>query len=141
MNNKTCRILHLSSRSDKRGSLTAIEGGDTVPFEIRRVFFLYDLSPAVVRGQHATRNDQCIVTVKGSCRVRTHNGEKENVFTLDAPMRGVYVPAMVWREIFDCSTDCILAVLSDKHYDPDDYVRDFEQFLRLAAETEKGDRS
>lgn len=139
MEKKNCRFLRFSQLSDERGSLAAIEGGDTVPFEIHRVFFLYDFSPATVRGQHATMNDQCIVTAAGTCRIRTHDGEKETVFTLDAPMCGLYIPAMVWREIYDCSADCVLAVLSDKHYDPNDYVRDFEQFLQLSAAQKQAD--
>ena len=128
---KRCRLIRFSSFSDGRGKLTAIEGGETVPFDIRRIFFLHDLTPGCIRGGHATMNDQCIISVAGSCRVRTHDGEKETVFPLDAPMTGVYVPAMVWREIYDCSIDCTLAVLSDKHYSPDDYIRDFDDFLRL----------
>ena len=139
MEQKACRMLRFSALTDERGSLTAIEGGENVPFEIRRVFFLYGLSPDAVRGRHATLNDQCVVAASGSCRIRTHDGEKETVFTLDAPDCGLYVPAMVWREIFDCSENCVLAVLSDKHYDPDDYIRDFGEFLRLAAEQNRAD--
>ena len=133
MKKKTCRFLRLTTFSDERGSLAAIEGGDTVPFEIRRVFFVFDLSSSSLRGQHATMNDQCIVTAAGTCRIRTHDGEKETVYTLDAPMCGLYIPAMTWREIFDCSADCVLTVLSDKHYDPADYIRDFGQFLSLTS--------
>lgn len=111
-----------------------IESGESVPFEIRRLFFLHGLSLDAVRGNHATRNNQCIILVTGACRIWTHNGEKETVFRLNEPMSGVYIPAMIWREIDECQNNSILAVLSDKHYDPDDYVRDFEKFLKLCAE-------
>ena len=134
MNKKTCRLLRFSTFTDERGSLTVIEGGETVPFEIRRIFFLHHSTPDSVRGNHATLNDQCFIAVAGSCRIRTHDGEKESVFTLKEPMNGIYVPTMVWREVFDCSKDCVLAVLSDKHYDPNDYVRDFDTFLRISTE-------
>ena len=137
MEEKECRFLRLTSFTDERGKLAAIEGGDTVPFEIRRVFFLYDLNPTAVRGNHAAADEECIFIISGSCRVRTHDGEKETFFLLDSPMCGVYVPAMIWREISDCSKDCVLAVLSDQHYDPEDCVRDFGQFLRLRAEQRK----
>ena len=138
MDKKSCRMLRLSSFSDQRGKLTVIEGGDTVPFEIRRIFFLYGLTPDSVRGDHATLNDQYIVLIAGSCRVSTHDGETETDFVLDEPMHGVYVPSMIWRGIYDCSENTVLAVLSDKHYDPEDYVRDFDEFLRLrAAEKDK----
>ena len=126
-----CRLMRFSTVTDERGKLTAIEGGETVPFDIQRIFFLHDLTPGCVRGGHATLNDQCIITVTGSCRVRTHDGEKEAVYTLDEPMCGVYIPALVWREVFDYSKDCALAVLSDKHYDANDYIRDFDEFIEL----------
>ena len=133
MHKKTCRLLRFSTFTDERGSLTVIEGGEAVPFEIRRFFFLHNLTPGSVRGGHATLNDQCFVAVAGSCRIRTHDGVEESVFLLDEPMRGVYVPSMIWREVCDYSENCVLAVLSDKHYDPNDYVRDFDAFLRLCA--------
>ena len=134
MKEKTCCLLWFSAFADDRGKLTAIEGGRTIPFEIRRIFFLYDLTPGAVRGDHATMNDQCIVAVAGSCRIYTHDGEKETVYDLDGPMCGLYVPAMIWRRIFDCSDGCVLAVLSDKHYSPEDYVRDFDTYLRLRTD-------
>ena len=133
MSKQCCRLLHFPAFEEIRGNLTVIEGGEAVPFEIRRVFFLYGLSPDSVRGNHAVRNDQCIVLVSGSCRVRTHDGEKETVFFLDEPMCGVYVPPMIWREIDDFGENTVLAVLSDKHYDTGDYVRDFETFLQICA--------
>ena len=140
MEKKSCRLLRLSSFTDQRGKLTVIEGGETVPFEIRRIFFLHGLAPDAVRGNHATLNDQCFVLLAGSCRVQTHDGEKETVFLLDEPMSCVYVPSMIWRGIYDCSENTVLAVLSDKHYDPDDYVRDFDVFLKLrAAEKDEKD--
>ena len=110
MNKKTCRLLRFSTFTDERGSLTVIEGGEAVPCEIRRVFFLHNPTPGSVRGSHATLNDQCFVAVAGSCRVRTHDGREESVFSLDAPMCGVYVPSMIWREVCDCSENCVLAV-------------------------------
>ena len=140
MDKKSCRLLKLSSFSDQRGKLTVIEGGETVPFEIRRIFFLHGLTPDSVRGDHATLNDQCFVLIAGSCRVCTHDGETETDFVLDEPMQGVYVPSMIWRRIYDCSENTVLAVLSDKHYDPDDYVRDFDEFLKLRA-LAKGERN
>ena len=133
MEDKNCRILRFPSFSDHRGKLTVIEGGEAVPFEICRVFFLHGLTIDSVRGGHATQNDQCIIVMTGACKIRIHDGEHEKIFTLDEPMCGVYIPAMVWREIYDCRDNCMLAVLSDKHYDPNDYVRDFESFLRLCT--------
>lgn len=135
---KACRLLRFGSFSDPRGKLTVIEGASSVPFDIRRVFFLHGLTPDSVRADHATRNDQCIVLVSGACRVRTHDGETETVFTLSEPMQGVYIPAMIWRTIDGCRDNCILAVLSDAHYDPNDYVRDFDTFLKLLAAGKEG---
>ena len=134
MEEKICRPVTLTSFQDNRGALAAVEGNDTLPFEIRRVFFLYDLAPHAVRGSHAVRNEQFLLCVHGACRVRTHDGKAETVFSLKAPTEGLYVPAMTWREIFDPTADCVLAVFSDQHYDPDAYVRDFDTFLRLKAE-------
>ena len=134
MTKKECRLLRLDTLTDPRGSLTAIEGGESVPFEINRVFFLHGLTPEQTRGSHAVRNEQAVVAVQGACSVYTHDGRRENTFVLDKPMAALYIPAMVWREIRPLSEDCLLAVLSDRHYDPDAYVRDFPAFLRLFAE-------
>lgn len=137
-----CRLMRFFTFTDERGKLTAIEGGETVPFDIQRVFFLHDLTPGCVRGGHATMNDQCMICVAGTCRVRTHDGETETVFVLDEPMRGVYVPSLIWREVYDCSEDCAVAVLSDKHYDAKDYIRDFDDYLEVRKKiTQESHRS
>ncbi len=116
------------------GVLSVIEENRTLPFSIRRCFFIYDLKPGDKRGVHAVNNQQCIFLLSGECTVMVHDGKKETLYRLNAPMQGVYIPEMLWREIRDCTPGSVIAVFSDKYYDPDAYIRDFDAFLQYMKE-------
>ena len=130
----TSYLIALKEFSQPNGTLSVIEGDQTLPFSICRCFFIYDLKPGDIRGNHAADYEECIFLLSGECSVMVHDGNNQTVYSLKTPMEGVYIPSMFWREVYDCSSDCMLAVFSDQHYNPDAYVCDFEAFLRYQAE-------
>lgn len=126
-------ILNLSQRGDERGHLVIAEGGQDVPFEIKRVFYIYGSDANVIRGKHANRKSEFVlINVAGTSKVKVRDGEgNEDIFSLDRPHIGIYLPAMVWKEMFDFSLDSVLLVLASTHYDPDEYIRNYETFVRI----------
>lgn len=116
---------------DERGNLVVIEGNQDIPFPIKRVFYMYGSDPDVIRGQHANRRSSFIlINVGGTSKVRITNGREELIVTLDKPRMGVYIPPMYWKDMYDFSSDSILLVLSDEHYDGSEYIRSYDQFLK-----------
>ena len=129
-----CRLIPLSARGDDRGLLVAIEGLSDVPFAIARVYYVYATTPGTTRGLHAHRAlNQLAVAVAGSCTMLLDDGTKRVSVRLDDPAVGLTLGAMVWREMSDFSADCVLMVLADAVYDEADYIRDYDEFLKLAA--------
>ncbi len=115
---------------DERGSLVALEGQKTVPFAIRRVYYLFGTKEGVSRGFHAHRNLlQVAVCVTGSCRMVLDDGRSREEAMLDSPTRGLFIRNMVWREMHDFTPDCVLLVLASEHYDEADYIRNYDLFL------------
>lgn len=128
---KMYEILNFKDLGDERGKLVVIEGGMAVPFEIKRVFYIYGSDATVVRGQHANRNSEFVlINVSGKSKVMVTDGEKKEVVTLDKPMMGVYLPKMVWKEMYDFSPDSVLLVLTNTHYDGSEYIRNYDEFLK-----------
>ena len=131
------RLVPLTVRGDERGSLIAIEGSEngnqgTIPFAIRRVYYIFNTTPDVVRGQHAHRQlDQLLVATSGQCRIVTDTGLERRETLLDSPEKGLYLNGTVWREMHHFSPDCVLMVLASEPYTPDDYIWDYDEFLRL----------
>ena len=124
-------FIAFQSKGDDRGSLVALESHEDIPFEIKRVYYIFDTKPCVVRGLHAHKDlSQVMVCLKGSCRVVLDNGSTKEQVLLDSPNRGLLIDSMIWREMHDFSVDCILLVLADKHYDESDYIRDYDEFLK-----------
>lgn len=125
--------IDLKEIADERGALVAIEGGRLVPFEIRRVYYLYDAKPDAPRGFHAHRAlRQAAICVSGSCRMVLDDGMRREEAMLDRPGRGLLIREMIWHEMHDFSPDCVLLVLASEHYDEADYIRDYETFAVLA---------
>ena len=125
------KLIDFPLLGDDRGSLVAIEGNKTVPFDIKRTYYLFGTKPSVARGFHAHKSlKQVVVTVTGSCRILLDNGlEKESVL-LDSPTKGLMVDVMVWHEMHDFTSDCVLLVLASEHYDEADYIRNYDDFLK-----------
>lgn len=116
---------------DDRGSLVALEAEKTVPFIIKRVYYIFGTKEGVSRGFHAHKQlKQVAVCVTGKCRMILDNGHTRVDTWLDSPTKGLIIDEMVWREMYDFSDDCVLLVLASEHYDESDYIRDYEEFLR-----------
>ena len=115
---------------DDRGQLVALEELKDIPFNIKRVYYMYDTGAGVTRGYHAHKNlKQILICVHGSCRIRLNNGKEQETVLLDKPYEGLYVDNVVWREMFDFSPDAVLMVLASEYYDESDYIRNYEEFL------------
>ena len=125
-----CPILHFGDLGDERGKLVVIEGAQAIPFDIKRVFYIYDSDSTVVRGQHANRESEFVlINVAGQSKVRITDGREEIIVNLDRPMTGVYIPKMIWKDMYDFSADSVLLVLASTHYDDKEYIRDYEEYL------------
>jgi len=114
---------------DERGSLVALEGMKSLPFDIKRVYYIFGTKDNVVRGFHAHVNlKQVAVCVIGSCRFILDDGSHKEEIILDSPTTGLVIEDMVWREMYDFSPDCVLMVLADQYYDELDYIRNYDDF-------------
>ena len=130
-----CPVLHFGDLGDERGKLVVIEGARAIPFEIKRVFYIYDSDSTVVRGQHANRDSEFVlINVAGSSKVRITDGKEEIIVALDKPMTGVYIPKMIWKDMYDFSPDSVLLVLASTHYDGSEYIRNYEEYLKEMRE-------
>ncbi|WP_299868639.1 FdtA/QdtA family cupin domain-containing protein [uncultured Roseobacter sp.] len=127
-------ITELPKRSDVRGNLTFIEADRHVPFEIRRVFYLYDVPTAEGRGAHAHRNlHQFLVCLSGSFDVETDDGKDKRTIHLNRPWLGLHVPPMIWASEVNFDPGSVCLVLTSAHYDEADYIRDYDIFLTERA--------
>lgn len=126
-----CPVLQFADLGDERGKLVVIEGGQAIPFEIKRVFYIYESDATVVRGQHANRESEFVlINVAGQSKVRITDGTEEFVVELDKPMMGVYIPKMIWKDMYDFSPDSVLLVLASTHYDGQEYIRDYDTYVK-----------
>lgn len=126
------KLLDLANHGDERGGLIAIEANRTIPFEVKRVYFIHSTKVGVSRGFHAHLDlKQLAICVKGSCRFVLDNGIVREEVLLDSPNKGLYIDSIVWREMHDFSEDCVLLVLASEHYDENDYIRDYTQFKKI----------
>lgn len=125
------KMLEFPQRGDERGHLVIVEGNQDVPFEIKRAFYIYGSDNDVIRGQHANRQSEFVlINVAGTSKVKVKDGEgNEAIYCLNRPHTGIYLPTMVWKDMYDFSADSVLLVLASTHYDPDEYIRDFEEFV------------
>ena len=130
--------IHLPPLGDERGSLVALETGKTVPFDIKRVYYIFATQKNVARGFHAHKNlKQIAVCVTGKCRMVLDNGKIRQDAWLDSPTKGLLISDLVWREMHDFSEDCVLLVLASEHYDENDYIRHYEDFVKIARDASK----
>lgn len=133
--NDTPFIIQLPKIIDKRGNLSFFEYPKQLPFKIARTYWIYDVPGGEIRGSHAFKEQQeFIIALSGSFDVVLHNGEKEEKFSLNRSYYGLYVPKMYWRRLENFSTNSLALIVSDKHFNANDYIRDFEEFKRLRDE-------
>ena len=125
------KLIDFVDRGDERGNLVVIEGeGMDIPFDIKRVFYIYGSDDTVVRGQHANRETEFLmVNVAGTSKVRVDYGHESAIIELNKPRMGLYIPAMLWKDMYDFSADSILLVLASRHYDAHEYIRNFDDYL------------
>ena len=115
---------------DDRGQLIALEEFKDIPFEIKRVYYIYDTVDGVRRGFHAHKElEQILICVHGSCKILLDNGTEKEIVLLDKPHEGLYISNDMWREMYDFSDGAVLLVLASKVYDESDYIRNYDDFL------------
>lgn len=123
---------------DERGQLVALEEHNDIPFEIKRIYYMYDTGEDVRRGYHAHRNlEQVLICIHGSCKILLDNGKERKKVFLEKPYEGLYVSSNMWREMYDFSPDAVLLVLASDFYREEDYIRDYQQFVDFVHEKEK----
>lgn len=125
-----CRLIDIPEISDHRGSLSVLETNAIVPFDIKRIFYIYDVTPDEDRGEHAHKEcEQFIICLKGSIDLEVDDGEKKVKYNLISPTQGVYIPKMIWATLKNFSTEAICLVLASDFFDESDYIRDYDKFI------------
>jgi hypothetical protein len=129
-----CKIIDLPKIADPRGNLTFIEGKNHVPFEIKRVFYLYDVPGGSDRGGHALKTcHQLLIAMSGSFDVLLYDGREKQRIHLNRSYNGLHIPPMIWREMDNFSSGSVCLALASEVYDPQDYLRDYSEYLRALS--------
>lgn len=130
----SCKVVYFPELGDERGHLVVAEGEKEIPFKIKRVFYIYGSDATVVRGQHANRDSEFVlINVAGQSKVRVTDGSEEKIINLDTPNMGVYIPKMLWKDMYDFSSDSVLLVLASTHYNSNEYIRDYSKYLDVVS--------
>lgn len=125
------KTYSFQEHGDERGQLIALEEAKEIPFDIKRVYYMYDTKEGVCRGHHSHRTlEQILICIHGSCRILLDNGAEREEILLNKPYEGIYVGPDMWREMYDFSPDAVLLVLASQIYNESDYIRDYEQFIQ-----------
>ena len=128
-------LINFKTLGDDRGSLIAIEANKSVPFPVRRVYYIFGTKEGVERGFHAHQAlNQVAVAVTGSCEMVLDDGQFETTVLMDSAKKGVLIEPKVWHYMKNFSSDCVLLVLADQHYDEADYIREYSSFLKVVKE-------
>ena len=127
-----CKLMKLKKVSDPRGNLTFIESEMDIDFDIKRIYYIYDVPSGEYRGAHAHRNlEQLMIALTGSFDVTIDDGKSRKVVTLNNPAIGLYVTKMIWREMNNFSAGSVCLVLASDHYNESDYIRNYDEFLKM----------
>lgn len=132
-----CTVIELSKHhSDRKGNLSVVENGITMPFEIKRAYYLYDVPGGEARGEHAHKGlHQLIIAASGSFSITLDDGKVKRTFFLNHPYQALYILPGIWRILDDFSSGSVCLVLASLHYDPDDYIRNYDEFIKLKNDT------
>ena len=136
------RVLSFGAHKSEWGSLIALEGAREIPFDISRIYYIYDVEKGYRRGFHSHADlEQVLVCVHGSVKILIKTPTNEEVVTLDSPDKGLYIGPMIWREMFEWENDAVLLVMASKYYDEKDYIRDYTEYEKAAKSyfNEKGE--
>lgn len=124
------KIIEFKVHGNDEGNLIALEPFKDIPFEIKRVYYIYGTPRNTIRGKHAHKKlEQVIICVSGSCDFVFDNGKTRETITLDSPNKGVYIKNNIWREFTNFSSDCVVMVLASEPYSESDYIRDYSKFV------------
>lgn len=127
-----CYLIDFQEFGDDRGKLVAIEGSKTIPFDIKRIFYIYGAESTAVRGHHANKESNFVlINISGKCKVKLFDGVEEIIMVLDKPNIGLYIPKMIWKDMYDFSEDSILLCLASKNYDENEYIKDLEKYCKI----------
>lgn len=128
---KKAKLIYFKQLGDERGRLVALEGNKDIPFNIERIFYIYGTEEDVARGQHANKRSEFIlVNVHGSSKVKIDYGDRSEIYELNNPYTALYIPKMVWKDMYDFSKDSVLLVLSNEPYDSSEYIADYDEYLK-----------
>ena len=131
-----CYPIEVPAITDPRGDLTFIEGGNHVPFEIKRIYYVYNVPVDSLRGGHAHRDlEQVVFALSGSFRMTVDDGRKRQEYYLRNPRKGIYMSRLVWREMDQFSQGAVCMVLASHAFDETDYLRDYDEFLAVVRKT------
>lgn len=129
--------IPLPERKNETGTLTFLEGSHHIPFEIKRIYYIYGVAKGARRGFHAHKKlEQVLVCVHGSCDVLLDNGTEKETVKLSNPSIGLYLGNHIWREMFHFSPDAVLLVLASEYYDESDYIRNYDEYINYLSQTE-----
>ena len=129
------KVIELPEMGDERGNLVVIEGNMDIPFEIKRVFYMYGTDETMIRGSHANKKSEFVlINVAGETKIKIDDGFSTAVIELNKPRMGIYIPAMLWKDMYDFSKDSVLLVLASEHYDSTEYIRDYGEYKRIIEE-------
>ncbi len=133
------QMLEFVQKGNDRGHLVIVEGTKDIPFDIKRVFYIYGSDSNVIRGRHANRKSEFVlINVAGSSKIKVKDGEgNEAIYCLNRPHTGIYLPTMVWKEMYDFSSDSVLLVLASTYYDAEEYIREYDLFVKEVQENKE----
>lgn len=130
-------LINIKSIDDPRGKLIVLESNKNVPFDMKRIYYILDVDSFEKRGFHAHKNlSQLAFCIKGECKIILDNGVDRKTYHLNSSKKGLFIGNMMWREMYDFSSDCVLAVAASELYDEEDYIRDYEQFKKYSKKGE-----
>ncbi len=131
---KNVGMIDFRSHNDNYGKLVPLEAGGDIPFDVKRVYYIYEVEEGVRRGFHSHRDlEQVLICVHGKVKILVKTPYEEEVIELDDPSKGLYIGHMIWREMYDFSDGAVLLVLASEHYTEDDYIRKYDNYLEEAT--------
>lgn len=132
------KLLHMNIHGDAQGNLISIESMKNIPFEFKRMYYIFGTQPNIRRGKHAhKKTEQVLIAIKGSCKLFLDDGTNKETIKLNKNYEVLYLPPNLWHEMYDFSTDCVLVVLASDFYNENDYLRKYDDFLKYWVHDEK----
>ena len=132
------KIINLKNISDERGALVAVEANKDIPFDVKRIYYIYNNKADLRRGFHSHKKlKQLLICVSGSCKIHLDDGITTEEVLLDDPSKGLVIESNIWREMYNFSKDAVLLVLASEQYDESDYIRNYDEFINFVKNQEK----